>query len=129
MLLSCQASSAKWFSVRLWTKWLWIRIMFFQISLIFTENEFQDKNLKSMLAEVFWKIGFLKNFAKFTGQHLCQSLSFNKVANLSLAEVFSSEFCQIPKNVFLTDQLWATACRSTKNILFCSQLFLSRNCT
>ena len=123
MLLSCQASSAKWFSVRLWTKWLWIRILFFQISLIFTENEFQDKNLKSMLAGVFWKIGFLKNFVKCTGKHPCQSLFFNKVANLSLAEVFSGEFCEIPKSVFLTEQLWATACRSKKNILFYSQLF------
>ena len=118
MLLSYKASSAKWFSVCLWTKWLWIRILFFQISLIFTENEFQDKNLKSMLAGVFWKIGFLKYFAKFTGKHLCQSLFFNKVANLSLAEVFSGEFCEIHRK-----QLWATACRSKKNILFYSQLF------
>ena len=123
MLLSCQASSAKWFSVRLETKWLWIRILFFQLLLIFTENEFQDKNLKSMLAGVFWKIGFLKYFAKFSGKHLCQSLLFNKVANLSLAQVFSGKFCEIPKNVFLTEQLWPTACRSTKNILFYSQLF------
>ena len=28
------------------------------------------------------KIGVLKNFAKFTGKHLCQSLFFNKVAGL-----------------------------------------------
>ena len=28
--------------------------------------------------------GFLRNFAKFTGKHLCQSLFFNKVAGLSL---------------------------------------------
>ena len=28
--------------------------------------------------------GVLKNFAKFTGKHLCQSLVFNKVAGLSL---------------------------------------------
>ena len=32
--------------------------------------------------EVFYKKGVLKNFAKFTGKHLCQSLSFNKVAGL-----------------------------------------------
>ena len=30
---------------------------------------------------MFYKKGFLKNFAKFTGKHLCQSL-FNKVAGL-----------------------------------------------
>ena len=28
------------------------------------------------------KKGFLRNFAKFTGKHLCQSLFFNKVAGL-----------------------------------------------
>ena len=31
------------------------------------------------------KKGVLKNFAKFTGKHLCQSLSFNKVAGLRSA--------------------------------------------
>ena len=30
--------------------------------------------------EVFCKKGFFKNFAKFTGKHLCQSLFFNKVS-------------------------------------------------
>ena len=28
------------------------------------------------------KIGVLKNFTKFTGKHLCQSLFFNKVVSL-----------------------------------------------
>ena len=32
--------------------------------------------------EVFCKKGVLRNFAKFTGKHLCQSLLFNKVAGL-----------------------------------------------
>ena len=32
--------------------------------------------------EVFCKKDVLKNFAKFTGKHLCQSLFFNKVAGL-----------------------------------------------
>ena len=59
--------------------------------------------------EVFCKKGALRNFAKFTGKHLCQSLSFNKVAGLSLAtlskkeplaQVFSCEFCEISKNTF-----------------------------
>ena len=31
------------------------------------------------------KKGVLRNFAKFTGKHLCQSLFFNKVASLRLA--------------------------------------------
>ena len=32
--------------------------------------------------EVFCKKGVLRNFAKFAGRHLCQSLFFNKVAGL-----------------------------------------------
>ena len=63
----------------------------------------------------------LRNFTKFTGKHLCQSLFFNKVAGLcrsetcnfikkeTLAQVFSCEFCEISKNTFFTEPLWATA--------------------
>ena len=39
---------------------------------------------RSSHPEVFCKKGVLRNFAKFTGKHLCQSLSFNKVADLWL---------------------------------------------
>ena len=39
---------------------------------------------KSSRPEVFCKKGVLRNFAKFTGKYLCQSLFFNKVAGLSL---------------------------------------------
>ena len=35
---------------------------------------------RSSLPEVFYKKGAPKNFAKFTGKHLHQSLFFNKVA-------------------------------------------------
>ena len=66
------------------------------------------------------KKGVLRNFAKFTGKHLCQRLFFNKVACLrpeacnfikkeTLAQVFSCEFCNISKNTFFTEQLWTTA--------------------
>ena len=60
--------------------------------------------------------GVLRNFAKFTGKHPCQSLFFNKVAGLgnfikkeTLAQGFSCEFCEISKNTFFTEHLWATA--------------------
>ena len=43
-----------------------------------------------------WK-GVLRNFTKFTGKHLRQSLFFNKVAGLR------------PKNTFLTEHLRTTA--------------------
>ena len=37
-------------------------------------------NCRGSCLEVFHKEGVLRNFAKFTGKHLCQSLFFNKVA-------------------------------------------------
>ena len=51
----------------------------------------------------------LRNFIKFTGKHLCQSLFFNEVKGLrpvtllkeTLAQVFSCEFHGISKNTFL----------------------------
>ena len=53
--------------------------------------------------------GVLRNFVKFSGKRMCQSLFFNKVTSLRpcniikkeiLAEVFSCEFCEISKNTF-----------------------------
>ena len=62
--------------------------------------------------EVFCKKGVLRNFAKFTGKHLCQSLFFNKVAGAcnfikkeTPAQVFSCAFCEISKNTFSTEHL------------------------
>ena len=39
---------------------------------------------RSSRPEVFCKKGVLRNFAKFTGKHLCQDLLFNKVAGPGL---------------------------------------------
>ena len=56
---------------------------------------------RSSRLEVFCRKVALRNFAKFTGKHLYQSLLFNKVAGLkTLAQVFSCEFCEISKNTF-----------------------------
>ena len=44
---------------------------------------------RSSSSEVFFKIGALKNFAKFTGKHLCSSLS-NKVEKETLLKRESS---------------------------------------
>ena len=57
---------------------------------------------------VLRKKRFLK-FLKMHRKHLCQILFFNKLAGLrllvikkeTLAQVFSSEFCEISKNNFL----------------------------
>ena len=60
--------------------------------------------------------GVIRNFVKFTGKHLCQSLFFNKVEGLRpallkkrLSHRCSCEFCEITKKTFLTEHLWMTA--------------------
>ena len=63
------------------------------------------------------KQGVLRNFAKFTGKHLRQSLFFNNVSGgasnfikkQALAQVFSCEFCKISKNTLFTEHVWVTA--------------------
>ena len=67
----------------------------------------QEIRFRSSRPEVFCKKGVHRNFAKFTGKHLCQSLFFNKVAvpatllkKNTLEQVFSCEFCEISKNAF-----------------------------
>ena len=64
------------------------------------------------------KKGVLRNFIKFTGKHLCQSLCLNKVAGIRPATFlkkrlwdtyFPVNFCEISKNTFLTEHLWTTA--------------------
>ena len=50
------------------------------------------------------KKGVFRNFAKFTGKHLCKNFFFNKVT-----PVFSCEFWDISKNTFSTEHLQTTA--------------------
>ena len=65
---------------------------------------------------VFYEKCVLKNFAKFAGKHLCQSLFFNKEKKKeTLAQVFSSKFCEISMNTFFTEQLRTTASIFTEN--------------
>ena len=54
--------------------------------------------------------GVIRNFAKFTGKYMCQSLFLitlqARPATLlkkRLAHVFSCEFCEISKNTFFTE--------------------------
>ena len=56
------------------------------------------------------KKGVFKNFSKFTGKHLCQSLFFNEVFLIkNQVQMFSCEFCQISKYIFFTEHLLTTA--------------------
>ena len=54
-----------------------------------------SKKLRSSRPEVFCKKGVRRNFAKFLGKHLCQSLFFNKVVGLSnpLKHFFADKYC------------------------------------
>ena len=65
--------------------------------------------------EVFCKKVILKNFTKFTGKHLCWSLSFNKVVDLMPDTLlkkrlqhrcFPDNFVKFFKNTFFKEHLW-----------------------
>ena len=82
-------------------------IVTFMLELFNKNRETLAKHVKcrSGRPEVFCKKGVLRNFTKFKGNHLCQSLFFNKVdcnfiKKETLARVFSCEFCGISKNTF-----------------------------
>ena len=47
---------------------------------------------RSSRLEVFCRKGVLRNFEKFTGKHLCQSLLFNKVAGLRTVTLLKKRF-------------------------------------
>ena len=74
-------------------------IVTFMLQLFNNNRETMAKHVacKSSRAQVFCKKGALRNFTKFTGKNLCQSLFFSKVAGLikkeTLAQVFPCEFC------------------------------------
>ena len=69
----------------------------------------------SSRSNVFCKKSVLRNFTKFTGKHLCQSLFFNKVAGLKSATLlkkrlwhrsFPENFLKFLRTPFLKEYLW-----------------------
>ena len=73
------------------------------------------KIIRSSRLEVFCRNGVVKNFAKFTGKHLCQSLFFNKVAGLRPATLlkkrlwhrcFPVNFAKLLRTPSFTKYLW-----------------------
>ena len=48
-------------------------------------------NIREAAPEVFCKTGVIRNFAQFTGKHLCQSLFFNKVGGLRPATLLKKK--------------------------------------
>ena len=83
--------------------------------------------VRSSQRRCFVSKGVLKNFVKFTGKHLCQSLFFfNKVAGLR-HRCFFCEFCKVSRHTFFTEHHWATAsniCRTAALLLSILFLFI-----
>ena len=75
--------------------------------------------------EVSYKEGVLKNFEKFTGKYLCQSLFFNKVPGRGLqlcwkkilAQLIFYEFLEIFKTIFYRIPLSNCFWKKHSNIL------------
>ena len=93
---------------------LFIPKKLFAVVLNTIDSEFQISMNRNSRLEVFCKKGVLRNFTKFTGKYLCQSLFFNKVAGLRPATLlkkrlwhrcFPVHFAKFLKTNFLTEHL------------------------
>ena len=65
-------------------------------------HQFRVRRTRSSDPEEKKKKGVLRNFAKFTGKLLCQSLFFNKVVGLR-------NFAKFLSTPFLIEHLWVAA--------------------
>ena len=94
--------------------------------------------IRSSCAEVFCNKVVLRNFTKFTGKHLCQSLFFNKVAGLGPATLlkkglwhryFLVNFVKLLRTPFYVEHLWwLLLLNDVSNILICEKVsHLSHN--
>ena len=81
--------------------------------ILFTEFIYRSSHQRCSMRK-----GVLRNFAKFTGKHLGQSLFFNKVVGLRPAALlkrrlwprcFPVNFVKFLRTPFFTEHLWATA--------------------
>ena len=71
------------------------------------ENQHISDKFTRSCPEVFCKKGVLRNFAKFTVKHLCQSLLFNKVESLRLwHRCFPVNFVKFLTTLFCIEHLW-----------------------
>ena len=84
---------------------------FFWNNVSFLENFGNVLNAEAATGYMFCKKGVFKNFAKFTGKHVSQSLYFNKVAGLSLRATASiNEWSRIIFSDLLTSWQQPTNC-------------------
>ena len=84
--------------------WLWFDLivsLFPSDFLLFPWLLCHDSFLQRQLPIGVLKQGVLRNFTKFTGNHLYESIFFIFIKKDTLAQVFSSKFCESSKNSFL----------------------------
>ena len=116
----CEVFKNSYFEEHLWT--LLLRVSLFMLVWTFSYmNKKRNKLLRkwrsrSSHRRCSVRKGVLRNFSKFTGKHMCKSLSFNKVAGRlqcylkrGSTKVLSCEFCEISKNTFFMEHILATA--------------------
>ena len=76
--------------------WLWLLCMLYSITPSAKQKKFCDLILcRSSRPEEFCKKSVLRNFVKFIGKHLCQSLFFNKVAGLRTGRLLLLMVCHV----------------------------------
>ena len=84
--------------------------LFNQVADLRACNFIQNRSL-----QMYFKMGVLKNFANFTGKHLCWSLFLIKVLTNfiknSPTQVFSCEMWKNFKNTFSTEHLHGCFCQ------------------
>ena len=76
--------------------------------------------------------GVLRNFAKFTGKHLCQSpfqrpKACNFIIKENLVQSFSGEFCAISKDNLFTEHLRETVSEKPFRLTLCCNYNLKLN--
>ena len=82
---------------------------------IYIKSEYLPQFSRSSYPELFRINDVLRNFAKFTGKHLCHSLFFNKFAGLRPTTLlkkrlwhrrFPLKFAKFLRSPFFTEHLW-----------------------
>ena len=72
---------------------------------------------RSSRPEVFYKKGVLRNFAKFTGKHLCQSLRPATLLKKRLwHRCFPVNFVKFLRTPFFTEHLWCLLLNKTETL-------------
>ena len=92
---------------KLQTALKWIRWFSFPKDITYSSNSSVFKQQLTYVLLLF-KIGVLKNYAVFTGKHMCWSLfliKFQAFTFTTPTQVFSSEYCENFKNSFFTEHL------------------------